>query len=95
MKNMNTIITIPQETIISRIFLIRGKKVMFDKDLADLYDVEAKVLNQAVKRNKERFPEDFVFQLDKKETEIWRGEYLRSQFVTLRYHPATASFLPR
>lgn len=51
----------------SKIFVIRGKQVMVDRDLADLYDVETKAINQAVKRNVERFPEDFRFQLTKEE----------------------------
>ncbi len=62
----------------SKIYEIRGQKVMLDFDLAELYEVETKVLNQAVKRNRERFPEDFMFQLKKEEWEV-----LRSQFVTL------------
>jgi hypothetical protein len=64
--------------IVSRIFYIRGQKVMLDSDLASMYGVETKVLNQAVKRNKKRFPEDFFFQLTQDE---W--DSLRSQFVTL------------
>lgn len=60
------------------LFYIRGQKVMLSTDLAKLYGIEAKVLIQAVKRNKERFPDDFMFQLTKQEYEI-----LRSQFVTL------------
>ena len=63
-----TIKIVPQEIIQNRIFLIRGKKVVFDRDLAELYGVETKTLNQAVKRNVERFPEDFMFQLTKIET---------------------------
>ena len=51
----------------SKIFVIRGKQVMIDRDLADLYGVETKAINQAVKRNIERFPEDFRFQLTKEE----------------------------
>lgn len=67
---------IPEEIIRDRIFLIRGCKVMLDKDLAKLYGVKTKVLNQSVKRNNERFPEDFMFPLT-------REEILRmSQFVT-------------
>jgi hypothetical protein len=54
---------ITQIAIETRIFLIRGKKVMLDKDLAELYDVPTKALNQAVKRNSERFPEEFMFKL--------------------------------
>ncbi|MDD5084004.1 MAG: ORF6N domain-containing protein [Candidatus Moranbacteria bacterium] len=68
----------PLERIASKIFWIRGKKVMLDRDLAELYGVEIRVLNQAVKRNKERFPEDFMFQLTNEEV-----GGLRSQFVTL------------
>jgi len=52
-----------KKEIASLIYLLRGQKVMLDFDLADLYDVETKVLNRAVKRNIERFPEDFMFQL--------------------------------
>jgi phage regulator Rha-like protein len=58
---------IPQETIEQKILLIRGHKVMIDRDLALLYDVETKYLNRQVKRNIERFPEEFMFQLDEKE----------------------------
>ena len=54
---------IPIEKIESKIYLIRSKKVMLDSDLAGLYQVKTKVLNQAVKRNLKRFPEDFMFQL--------------------------------
>lgn len=61
------------------IYEIRGHKVMLDKDLATLYGVETKVLNQAVKRNIERFPEDFMFQLTQNEWEVVR---VRSQIVT-------------
>lgn len=62
---MNQII--PAEIIEQRIFLIRGQKVMIDRDLADLYDVETKNLNRQVKRNALRFPSEFMFQLNKKE----------------------------
>ena len=66
------------DVIKNRIYEVRGQRVMLDRDLAELYGVETRVLNQAVKRNIERFPEDFMFQLDKGEMEL-----LRSQFVTL------------
>ena len=59
------------------IYEIRGQKVMLDSDLAGLYEIETKKLNQAVKRNVERFPSDFMFQLSEQEWQI-----LRSQFVT-------------
>ena len=58
---------IPQEIIETRIFIIRGQKVMIDRDLADLYGVKTMVLNQAVKRNFKRFPADFMFQLNERE----------------------------
>jgi hypothetical protein len=61
-----------------RIYLIRGHKVMLDTDLADLYQVPTKVFNQAVKRNKARFPEDFMFQLSKSELENWRSQIVTS-----------------
>ena len=54
---------IPVEDIEQAILLIRGQKVMLDADLARIYSVETKVLNQAVKRNRQRFPDDFVFRL--------------------------------
>lgn len=58
---------IPTEVIENKIIIIRGQKVMIDRDLAQLYEVETKVLNQAVKRNIERFPENFMFKLNKDE----------------------------
>jgi len=68
---------IPVDRIEKAILLIRGQKVMLDADLAELYGVETRVLVQAVKRNLERFPEDFMFQLSQEEFAI-----LRSQIVT-------------
>lgn len=79
---------IPVERIERFILLIRGHKVMLDRDLASLYGVTTKVLNQAVKRHEDRFPEDFMFQLTMDEARIWwtevRGGGLRSQIVTLK-----------
>jgi len=71
---------VPQETIESRIIFLRGKKVMLDRDLAVLYGAETKILNRAVKRNIERFPEDFMFQLTKEEA----NALLRFQSGTLK-----------
>ena len=68
---------VPVELITNKIHLIRGHKVMLDRDLAALYGVETKVLKQAVKRNLKRFPDDFMFVLSQNEFET-----LRSQFVT-------------
>ena len=67
------------DVIKNRIYEVRGQRVMLDRDLAELYGVETKVLNQAVKRNIERFPEDFMFKLNKSE---W--VFLRSQIATLK-----------
>lgn len=73
-SGMNEIATIQQ-----KIHTLRGQRVMLDFDLAEAYGVETKVLNQAVKRNIERFPEDFMFRLSKEEWNV-----LRSQFVTIK-----------
>lgn len=74
------------ELIASRIIELRGKKVMLSRELAKLYGVSAKVLNQAVKRNIKRFPDDFMFQLSWEEVES-----LRSQIVTLNNTESEAS----
>jgi hypothetical protein len=77
MVNKKSLITV--DRIEKAILLIRGQKVMLDADLAALYGVETRVLVQAVKRNLERFPEDFMFQLNKDDV-----DFLRSQIVTLK-----------
>lgn len=69
---------IPVERIKESILLIRGQKVMLDRDLATLYGVETKVLLQAVKRNIQRFPKDFMFQLSGEELEQWRSQFVTS-----------------
>jgi len=79
LKALQTISAGDEVAIESQIFLVRGHKVMLDRDLAELYGVGTKVLNQAVKRNVQRFPEDFMFQLTLDEGR----EVLRSQIVTL------------
>lgn len=78
---------IPQERIENRIFLIRGKKVMLDRDLAELYEVETKRLNEQVRRNIKRFPEDFMFQLNKKEFENLKSQNATSSWGGLRKLP--------
>jgi len=85
-------ILVPVERIEGRIYLIRGKKVLLDRDLAELYDVSTKTLNQAVKRNIKRFPEDFMFQLNKEELELYLAQNLRSQIVTSSW--GGARYLP-
>ena len=80
---------VPVEVISSKIYLIRGLKVMLDRDLAELYDVETKVLKRAVRRNFNRFPNDFMFELSKKEMEDWRCQFGTSKGdkMGLRYKP--------
>ena len=80
---MENEILIPKMQIEDRILMIRGQQVMIDRDLAELYGVETRSLNQAVKRNIERFPERFMFQLTKNE-QIRAEQFLRSQTVTLK-----------
>jgi hypothetical protein len=70
---------IPQEAIERKILILRRKKVMLDRDLAILYGVETRALNQAVQRNNDRFPEDFMFQLDKREFENWKSQIVMSK----------------
>lgn len=84
---MNNIV--PMERIENKIYLIRGQKVMLDYDLAVLYEVQTKVLNQAVKRNAKRFPLDFMFSLSKQE------KIRMSQFVTsskVKFHKSINAF---
>lgn len=75
---MSELFIIPDETIISKIYLFRNKKVMIDTDLAELYGVETRVLNQAVKRNIKRFPQDFMFQLNEQEFEILKSQQVNA-----------------
>jgi phage regulator Rha-like protein len=75
------------EVIQQKIFDIRGQKVMLDFDLATLYEVETKVLNQAVKRNIDSFPEDFMFRLSDEEFQSLRSQIVTSKRGGNRYHP--------
>ena len=80
MSKNKSLVGIPDETIINKIMVLRDKKVMIDRDLAELYGVTTKRLNEQVKRNLKRFPDDFMFQLTKKEKEeiILQFEHLNS-----------------
>jgi hypothetical protein len=81
-KSMSkSLVTISPERIEQTIFLIRGERVMLDRDLATLYGVTTSVLNQAVKRHQNRFPPDFMFQLTTEEAQAHRS---RSQIVILK-----------
>jgi len=82
-------IPIPVERIEKAILLVRGQKVILDRDLAQLYGVATKVLKQAVRRNTKRFPQDFMFELTKDEFENWRSQFVTSNRdkMGLRYRP--------
>ena len=89
MAKANKVLMIPDELVMNKIYLVRGQKVMLDSDLADLYDVETKRLKEAVRRNFDRFPDDFMFEL--RQTEF---DSLRSQFATSKTGRGGARYLP-
>ena len=82
---------VPIELIASKIYLIRGIKVMLDRDLAELYGVETKVLKQAVRRNIDRFPADFMFELTSDEFNNLRSQIVTSSWGGARYLPMAFS----
>jgi hypothetical protein len=84
---MNEKLIIPDEVVISKIYYTRNQKVMLDRDLAELYKVETKQLKRQVRRNIERFPEDFMFELDKEEFENLRSQFGTSNWGGTRYVP--------
>ncbi|MBF0532613.1 MAG: ORF6N domain-containing protein [Candidatus Omnitrophica bacterium] len=75
------------DAIAGMIYVIRGKKVMLDRDLASLYGVETKRLNQQVRRNRDRFPEDFMFELTEVELENLRSQFATSSWGGRRSEP--------
>ena len=77
----------PDERIINKIYLLRGQKVMPDEDLAESYGVETKQLKRQVRRNTDRFPEDFMFELKAGEYENLRSQFGTSSWVGFRYMP--------
>jgi len=84
---MSTNSLIPVERIVQSILLIRGHTIMLDTDLAALYEVETRTLIQAVKRNVDRFPDDFMFQLTKQEFDDLRSHFVTSSWGGRRYPP--------
>jgi len=84
---MSKAVSIAETLIGSKIYLIRGQKVMLDFDLAEMYDVANKALKQAVRRNIERFPEDFMFEMTEEELSNWRSQFVTSNSLKmgLRY----------
>ena len=87
MTKEETNIPIPDEVITSKIYLIRGKNVMLDLDLAELYNVETKRLNEQVKRNLNRFPDDFMFQLNNEEFNNLKSQFSTSSWGGRRKNP--------
>jgi hypothetical protein len=85
----NSNLMLPDEVITSKIYLIRGEKVMLDRDLAELYGVETKYLKRQVRRNISRFPPDFMFELTETELKNWRSQFgtSNSDKMGLRYFP--------
>jgi len=83
------VVTVPVERIEKAIYVIRGERAMLDRDLAQLYAIPTKVLKQTVRRNLDRFPDDFMFVLDKNEFELWRSQFVTSKADRqgLRYPP--------
>lgn len=87
---MKNEMAIPEDIISSKIYWIREQKVMLDRDLAELYQVETKQLKRQVRRNMERFPEDFMFELSPEEFKNWRSQFGTSKTsdkMGLRYAP--------
>src|SRR5258706_13764772 len=80
---------IPDELVMNKIYIIRGQKVILDRDLAELYQVETKRLKEAVRRNIDRFPEDFMFEMTSEELENWRTQIAssNSEKMGLRHLP--------
>jgi hypothetical protein len=86
-KSSLPIPAVSEETIVEKIYIIRGQKVMLDKDLAEMYGVEVKRLNEAEKRNNTRFPEDFMFQISKAEWQNLKSQFATSSWGGIRKHP--------
>ncbi len=80
---MKKLIAINDDFDINKIYSLRGKKVILDRDLAEMYGVETKVLNQAVKRNIKRFPSDFMFQMNEIEMENWKSQFVTSNRINM------------
>ena len=89
MIKKENLLVVPDEVVLNKIYVIRNQKVMLDRDLAELYQVETKALKQSVKRNMDIFPQHFMFELTENEFEI-----LRSQFVTSKNGRGGTRYLP-
>jgi hypothetical protein len=89
MVKKESVLVVPDEIVMNKIYIIRNHKVMLDRDLAELYGVETKVLKQSVKRHIKRFPEDFMFEMTESELNIWRSQFVTSNSdkMGMRYFP--------
>ena len=87
MDNSENNTLIPDEVIMKKIYLLRGSKVMMDRDLAELYEIETKQLKRAVRRNISRFPEDFMVELNQEEFKVLRSQFGTSSWGGSRYVP--------
>ena len=87
MESKNQEYAITETLVTSKIYIVRNQKIMLDRDLAELYEVETRVLNQAVSRNMERFPEEFMFQLTPEEFEILKSQIVTSSWGGTRKMP--------
>lgn len=86
-ENKKSELVLPDEAVMNKIYLIRGQKVMLDEDLAQLYQIETKRLKEAVRRNIDRFPADFMFELTSEELESLRSQFATSKRGGTRYTP--------
>jgi hypothetical protein len=82
----------PNEMVLDKIYFIRGQKVLLDRDLAQLYGIETKRLKEAVKRNRSRFPEDFMFILTDNEFQEWRSQFASSKSLKMGLRHAPMAF---
>lgn len=87
-------VLVAEQKILNKIYVFRGEKVMLDNDLAEMYGVETKQLKRQVRRNKSRFPKDFMFELSTKEFENLRSQIGTSSWGGTRYNPMAFKFSP-
>ncbi len=87
--NKKSKLIIPDEIVMNKIYIVRDMRIMVDRDLAELYGVETKRLKEAVRRNMQRFPSDFMFEMNDEEFRNWRTQFAssNSEVMGLRYHP--------
>ncbi len=79
----------PDQAVISKIYFVRGQKVMLDRDLAELYGIETRRLKEQVRRNRDRFPNDFMFEMTKDEMKDWMSQFAtsKSELMGMRRQP--------